>query len=63
MNGFFEKNIKSNPGRSALRFSLSEPRQNLKICLMSMDSGFEMNEEMIEFLEQHPAMEVQVTTP
>ncbi len=27
-----------------------------------MDSGFEMNDEMIDFLENKPELEVQVTT-
>jgi len=34
----------------------------LKISLVTMDSGFEMNEEMVDFLESNPELDVQVTS-
>src|SRR5688572_14187923 len=60
--GFVEKNVKNFPGRSSLKFILNEPKNNLKISLITMDKGFEMNDEMVEFLEKNPELEVQVTT-
>ncbi len=60
--GFIEKNMKNFPGQSTLRFILKEPRNNLKISLVTGGNGFEMNEEMIQFLEQKPEFEVQVLT-
>lgn len=59
---FVEKNVKNFPGRSSLKFTLNEPKNNLKISLVTMDNGFEMNDEMVEFLENNPDLEVQVTT-
>jgi len=59
---FFEGNIKKFPGRSTLRVNLTEPRENLKISLVTMDSGFEMNDEMVDFLEENPDLDVQVLT-
>ena len=59
---FVEKNIKTHPGKSTLKINLAEPKQNLKISLVSMDSGFEMNDEMVEFLQSKPELEVQITT-
>jgi len=59
---FIEKNVKNNPGKSTLKFTLSEPKNKMKISLVTMNSGFEMNEEMIQFLENKPELEVQVVT-
>jgi len=59
---FIEKNVKDHPGKATLKFTFSEPRNNLKISLLTMDNGFEMNDEMTEFLENKPEFEVQVTT-
>ena len=59
---FFEENVKKFPGRSSLRINLNEPKENLKISLVTMDNGFEMNDEMVDFLEANPDLEVQVLT-
>jgi DNA polymerase-3 subunit alpha len=59
---FVEKNIKQHPGKSTLKINLSEPKQNWKISLVTMDRGFEMNDEMVEFLQSKPELEVQITT-
>ncbi len=62
MVSFVEKNIKDFPGKSTLRITLSEPKNKMKISLVSMSGGFEMNEELIQFLEKSPELEVQVVT-
>jgi DNA polymerase-3 subunit alpha len=54
--------VKKFPGRSTLRLNLIESKENLKISLVTMDSGFEMNEEMVDFLESNPELDVQVTS-
>jgi DNA polymerase-3 subunit alpha len=59
---FVEKNLRKNPGKSSLRFTLEEPRSRTKISLVSMSQGFEMNEELIRFLELSPQLDVQVLT-
>ena len=59
---FMEKNIKGFPGKATLKFSLNEPKNNWKIGLITMDNGFEMNNELIEFLQHTPELEVQVQT-
>ncbi|TMI68590.1 MAG: DNA polymerase III subunit alpha [Bacteroidetes bacterium] len=61
MIGFMEKNLKYNLGSATLKFVLSEPKNNMKIHLLAT-KGFEMNEEMIRFLENKPELEVQVLT-
>ncbi len=57
---FLEKNFRAFPGKATLRFTLSEPRNKMRISLVGMSGGIEMNEELIQFLEQKPELEVQV---
>jgi DNA polymerase-3 subunit alpha len=59
---FVEKNLINYPGQSTLRFIVNEPKNDLKISLITSGRGFEMNEEMIHFLEEKPELEVQVLT-
>ncbi len=59
---FIEKNMKFHPGKSTLKFVLTEPKNKMKISLVTIDRGFEMNDEMIHFLEESPELEVQVLT-
>jgi DNA polymerase-3 subunit alpha len=61
MVSFMEKNLKYHPGPASLKFILTEPKANMKIHLMA-GKGFEMNEELIRFLEAKPELEVQVMT-
>jgi len=57
---FVDKNVATYPGRSTLKFCLSDPAAKLKIGLYSIDKGFEMNDEMAQFLQQKPELEVMV---
>ncbi len=59
---FFEKNIKSFPGRAGLKFSITEPKQRLKIGMYMMEGGFEMNDDMAGFLAENPEFDVHVVT-
>lgn len=59
---FFEKNVKSFPGRAALKFNITEPKSRLRVSLLTMDGGFEMNDEMAGFLVDNPEFEVHVVS-
>lgn len=59
---FVEKNMKANRGEATLKFVLHEPKNKMKISLVTSGTGFQMNEDMIEFLEKSPEFEVQVQT-
>jgi len=59
---FVERNVKKFPGKSALRFNLTESKSSHKISLYTMENGFEMNDEMAAFLESRPEIEVQIVT-
>lgn len=62
MVNFVEKNLQNFPGKSTLKFNISEPKNRMRISLVTMNSGFEMNEELIQFLEKSPELDVQVLT-
>lgn len=62
MVNFVEKNVKNFPGSATLKFVLAEPKNRIKISLVTTNNGFELNEEMIQFLEKSPELEVQVQT-
>ncbi len=59
---FVEKNFKKFPGKSSFKFNITEPKTNARISMYTMDSGFEMNDEMAAFLDNNPEMEVQIVT-
>lgn len=59
---FLEKYIKKFPGQTTLKFNLHEMKNNLKISLVSLGHGIEMNEELVDFLEHNPELEVKVVS-
>jgi len=59
---FIDKNVRNHPGKATLKFTVSEPKSNWRISLLTLDNGFEMNDELTEFLENKPEFDVQVTT-
>jgi DNA polymerase III subunit alpha len=59
---FVDNNIRTNPGKSSIRFVLSEPKSQCRVTMYTLERGFEMNDEMTAFLEANPDMEVSVTT-
>ena len=59
---FIERNIKSNPGKSSIKFNISDTRNNYKVGMYSLENGFTMNDEMAVFLNENPDVEVNVVT-
>jgi DNA polymerase-3 subunit alpha len=57
---FVEHNVKTNPGKSSLKFRIRESQENLEVVLNTTDKGFTMNEEMASFLMDNPDVEVSV---
>jgi DNA polymerase-3 subunit alpha len=57
---FVDKNVRSFPGKSSIRFNIYEPKENLKVSLYSFERGFLMNEEMADFLLNNPDVDVNV---
>jgi len=59
---FIEKNIRQHPGKAGLKFNIQESKTNAKISLYSLETGFEMNDEMAAFLQDCPEFEVQIVS-
>ncbi|MDR6338553.1 DNA polymerase-3 subunit alpha [Filimonas zeae] len=57
---FLEKNVNANPGNSTIRFTINEPKENIKIGLYSMEKGFQMNDELAIYLMDNPDVDVTV---
>ncbi|HYE56090.1 MAG TPA: OB-fold nucleic acid binding domain-containing protein, partial [Chitinophagaceae bacterium] len=62
MVSFIERNVKSHPGKAGLRFNISESKNKLKVGMYTMETGFEMNDEMAAWLRDKPEVEVHVVT-
>ncbi len=62
MVNFFAKNLQSFPGRHGLKFNITDPKTRSKLCMYTMDTGFEMNDEMAGWLYGNTNLEVQVVT-
>ncbi len=59
---FIEKNVKRFPGKASLKFTISEPKEQLKVSMYTVEKGFEMNDEMAVFLEENLDLDVNVVT-
>jgi DNA polymerase-3 subunit alpha len=57
---FLEKNIKKNPGKTALQVELFDPADSWKISLFSSEKGIEINDELTDHLLNSPELEVVV---
>jgi len=57
---FMDENMHRFPGKSSLKFCLSDSKSKLKFGMYSLERGFEMNDEMANYLQQKPEFVVQV---
>ena len=57
---FLASNVNQFPGKSSLKFSINDPASKIKFGMYSMENGFEMNDEMANFLQQKPELNIQV---
>lgn len=57
---FFDKNVKSYPGKTSLKFNIIEAKDNLKLSLYTLSTGVTMNDEIIHWLEENQDVDVQV---
>jgi DNA polymerase-3 subunit alpha len=58
---FLETNMKQFPGKSGLKLVLCEPKTDMKVSLVTLDTGLEMNDDLIHFLQNKPEIDVQVS--
>ncbi len=57
---FMQKNVKDFPGNSTLKFCIHHSRAKLNVGMASLEQGFEMNDEMANYLQQQSELEVKV---
>ena len=57
---FIGSNVQKFPGKSALKFNISDHLSRMKFSMYSMEKGFEMNDEMANYLQQKPELEIKV---
>ena len=54
--------MKKNPGKSRLKFIFVDQIEKLIVSMKTTERGIEMNDEMAEFLENTPLIDVQIDT-
>jgi len=62
MVNFIDKNIKTNPGKSSIKFNIIDTRNNYKVGMYTLERGFTMNDDMALFLNENKDIEVSVVT-
>ena len=59
---FIEQNVKNNPGKTAIKFNIVDIRNNFKLGMYSLETGFTMNDDMAVFLNENKDVDVSVVT-
>ena len=59
---FIEKNLRTNPGKVGLKFSIYDPVENVKFALRTYEKGFNMNDDLVQFIETNNDIEVKVVS-
>jgi DNA polymerase-3 subunit alpha len=59
---FLHENVKKHPGRTGLKFNITESRMNARVSLFTRETGFEMNDELAAWLHENGDISVQVLT-
>jgi DNA polymerase-3 subunit alpha len=59
---FLQENMKKNPGKSRLKFIFVDQIEKLIVSMKTTERGIEMNDEMADFLENTPLIDVQIDT-
>ena len=57
---FIGSNVQKFPGKSSLKFNISDNLSRLKFSMYTMEKGFEMNDEMANYLQQKPELDIKV---
>lgn len=59
---FIDNNVKTHPGRTAIKFNINDPIGKHKIGMRTLEKGFTMNDEMALYLNDHQHIDVSVLT-
>ncbi len=59
---FIDGNIQANPGKTSVKFNVTDMEHKFKVSMYSLEKGFTMNEEMADFLNHYELGKVAVIT-
>ncbi len=62
MVNFIDSNVKTNPGKTSLKFNIIDTRHKFKVGMYSLDRSLTMNDDMAVFLNENKDIEVSVVT-
>jgi DNA polymerase-3 subunit alpha len=57
---FFDRNMQEHPGNSTVKFCVQDTTSRLKFGMYALEKGFEMNDEMANYLLEKPELGIQV---
>jgi DNA polymerase-3 subunit alpha len=57
---FFDRNMQEHPGNSTVKFCVTDTTSKLKFGMYALEKGFEMNDEMANYLLEKPELGIQV---
>lgn len=57
---FLAENVKAYPGKTLLKFNIIDNAENLKISLYNNEVSILLNDDLIQFLQNHPEVQVNV---
>jgi DNA polymerase III subunit alpha len=57
---FVGNNVQKFPGKSTIKFNISDNLSHLKFSMFTMEKGFEMNDEMANYLQLKPELDIKV---
>ncbi len=57
---FFDRNMQEHPGNSTVKFCVHDTTSKLKFGMYALEKGFEMNDEMANYLLEKPELGIQV---
>ena len=59
---FIDNNVKNNPGKTSLKFNIIDNSLQKVLTLSTVERGFTLNDEMVEFLIENKQIDISVST-
>lgn len=57
---FMEKNFKSNPGTTTMIFVIKDPQTGLQTSMHTLEKGFTLNDDLVQFFTENEYMDIHV---
>ena len=62
MVNFIDQNVRANPGKTSLKFNITDSRHQFKVGMYSLERSLTMNDDLASFLSENKDIEVSVVT-